>query len=118
MDPVFLVPETTVHGAGEGEAADLGSTPPESVLVTLGITRVVEQEALMVSVHGSADGTAWNTNALGWYPQKFYTGVSSSLIDLSTYPGVRFLRAQWKVQRWGRGDKTPRFTFYVFAESA
>ncbi|HXE13424.1 MAG TPA: hypothetical protein VN633_14965 [Bryobacteraceae bacterium] len=114
MDPVFLVPETTTHAGGEGAAAPLGDTPPASVMVTLGITHVIEQELLMVSVQGSVDGSNWT--ALTSFPQKFYTGVSSVWVDLSKHSDVRFLRAVWKAQRWGRGDKTPKFTFYVFAE--
>jgi hypothetical protein len=84
-------------------------------MITLGITHVVEQEVLMVSIQGSADGSNWMP-ALASFPQKFYTGVASVLLDLSKHPDVRFLRAVWKTQRWGRGDKTPAFTFYVFAE--
>jgi hypothetical protein len=116
MVPVFLVPESTTHSGGEGEPVPVGEIRPGSILVTLGITRVIEQEALLVSIHGSTDGVVWNGNALASYPQKFYTGVSSVLVDLSQHPGVRFIRAQWKAQRWGRGDKHPNFTFYVFAE--
>jgi hypothetical protein len=84
----------------------------------MGITHVVEQEYLLVSLHGSADGTAWEATPLATFPQKFYTGVSSILLDLSAHPEVSFLRAQWKVARWGRGDKTPSFRFYLFVESA
>ena len=114
MDPAFLVPETTTHTGGEGAIVPLGDTPHPSIIITLGITHVIEQELLMVSVQGSPDGSNWI--ALTSFPQKFYTGVSSILIDLSKHPDVRFLRVVWKAQRWGRGDKTPAFTFYVFAE--
>jgi hypothetical protein len=116
MDPVFLVPETTTHTGGEGAATPLGDALPASIMVTLGITHVIEQELLMVSVQGSPDGSNWTTPALASFPQKFYAGVSSVFVDLSKHPDIRFLRAVWKAQRWGRGDKTPTFTFYVFAE--
>lgn len=115
MNPAFLVPETTAHAGGEGAPVPLGDSPSSSVMVTLGITHVVEQETLMVSIQGSADGSNWS--ALASFPQKFYTGVASVLIDLSKHSDIRFLRAVWKTQRWGRGDKTPTFTFYVFAEA-
>lgn len=118
MAPVFLVPETTTHTGGEGAATALGDAPPASVMVTLGLTHVIEQEALTVSVQGSSDGSNWAAPALVSFPQKFYTGVSSVFIDLSKHSDIRFLRAVWKAQRWGRGDKTPTFTFYVFAEPA
>jgi hypothetical protein len=115
----FLVPETTVHTNGEGSAfalAALSDSPAGSVLITLGITKVVEQQALTISIHGSPDGAQWTAAPLAALPQKFYTGVSSLVLDLRKHPDVRYIRAQWKVARWGRGDKTPSFTFYVFAE--
>jgi hypothetical protein len=119
MLPAFVVSETTVQANGESAPVEIGrESRPNALLVTLGITHVVEQEALLVSLHGSPDGTAWNTPPLAIFPQKFYTGVSSIMVDLAGHPDVSFLRAQWKVARWGRGDKTPNFRFYVFAEPA
>lgn len=117
MPPAFLVSETTVHANGESAPVDIAREPrPATLLVTLGITHVVEQEALLVSLHGSPDGTAWDAPPLAVFSQKFYTGVSSIMLDLTGHPGVSFLRAQWKVSRWGRGDKTPSFRFYIFVE--
>lgn len=118
MIPAFLVPETITHAHGEGLAVDLNGARPDALLVTLGITHVIEQEGLLVSLYGSADGVTWDAAPLGVFPQKFYTGVSTIVLDLTAHPHVAFLRAQWKAVRWGRGDKTPSFTFYVFAESA
>jgi hypothetical protein len=115
----FLVPETTVHANGESSplvVTAVSDNPAASVLITLGITKVVEQEALTFSIHGSPDGTTWGAAPLAALPQKFYTGVSSVVLDLAKHPEARYIRAQWKVARWGRGDKTPSFTFYVFAE--
>lgn len=117
MLPAFLVSESTVQGNGESAPVEIGREPrPNTLLVTLGITHVVEQEALLVSLHGSPDGTAWDAPPLAIFPQKFYTGVSSLMLDLTAHPEVSFLRAQWKVARWGRGDKTPSFRFYLFVE--
>ena len=119
MLPAFLVSETTVHANGESAPVEIGrESRPAAVLVTLGITHVVEQEALLVSLHGASDGTAWAAQPLAIFPQKFYTGVSSILLDLAVHPEVSFLRAHWKVSRWGRGDKTPSFRFYLFVEPA
>jgi len=115
----FLVPETTVHTNGESSSlalAALSDGPVVSALITLGITKVVEQEALTLSIHGSPDGATWTTAPLAAFPQKFYTGVYSLVIDVGNHPDTRYIRAQWKVARWGRGDKTPSFTFYLFAE--
>lgn len=115
----FLVPETTIHTNGESSSlalSALSDNPAVSALITLGITKVVEQQALTISIHGSPDGAAWPAAALVAFPQKFYTGVYSLVLDLGKHPDTRYIRAQWKVVRWGRGDKTPSFTFYVFVE--
>src|SRR5579875_788871 len=114
MEPVFLVPEQTVHANGEAAAVEISGV--QSVLITFGITAAVEQQFLQLSVQGSIDGTEWAASPLLAFPQKFYPGVSSVLLDLQAHPAVRYLRAQWKTKRWGRGDQTPGFTFYVFAE--
>jgi hypothetical protein len=45
-------------------------------------------------------------------------GVTAMLVDLKAHPDTTHIRAHWKTVRWGRGDKTPSFTFYVFAEPA
>lgn len=116
MQPVFLVPEATVHANGEGAAAPLPSPRPDALLVTQGITSVIEQEYLAVTIDGSADGAAWAP--LTAFPQKFYPGVAAMMVDLKAHPEVAYIRAHWKVARWGRGDKIPCFRFYVFAEPA
>ena len=116
MRPAFLIPETTVHEDGQGPVIDLGLPIPASVLLTLGITQVVEQESLAVDIFSSADAESWSATPVLSIPQKFYAGVSSLLLNLSAHPEARFLRAQWKVNRWGRGGMTPLFGFYLFVE--
>ncbi len=116
MRPAFLIPETTVHENGQGLDIDLGLPVPASVLLTLGITQVVEQESLAVDIFSSADAESWSASPVLSIPQKFYVGVSSLLLNLSAHPEARFLRAQWKVNRWGRGGMTPFFGLYLFVE--
>jgi hypothetical protein len=116
MEPVFLVPETTVHANGEGAAIQLPSPKPDALMVTQGITAVIEQQYLTVTIDGSADGATWVP--LITFPQKFYVGVTAMLVDLKAHPDTTHIRAHWKAVRWGRGEKTPSFTFYVFAEPA
>lgn len=77
----------------------------------MNITRILEQQALDVSVFGSADGQAWEQKAVAAFPQKFYRGEHPLLLDLRQQPEVRFLRAHWEVNRWGRGPETPMFQF-------
>lgn len=114
MEPVFLVPEITVHANGEGAAIQLSSPKPDALMVTQGITAVIEQQFLTVAIDGSADGTTWTP--LITFPQKFYVGVTAMRVDLKAHPEITQIRAHWKAARWGRGNKTPSFTFYVFAE--
>jgi hypothetical protein len=111
MLPQFLIPETVVRKDGTGPTVPVDAP---SILLTLGINRIVEQESLDVSIWSSADGEAWTE--LAAFPQKFYCGTSSLLLDLKTHPDAKILQARWKMGRWGRGDLTPLFGFYVFAE--
>ena len=113
MLPSFLLPETTVREAGNGSELDLGDSRGRLVLLTLGITRIIEQESLDVSIWGSVDGQEWGPKPLVAFPQKFYTEESPLLLDLTGHPDVKFVRAHWEVARWGRGTETPMFEFGV-----
>jgi hypothetical protein len=53
MPPNFLSPESIVKGDGVGPKIDLGVTRGKLLVLTLGITRIIEQESLEVSVWGS-----------------------------------------------------------------
>jgi hypothetical protein len=116
MLPEFLIPETTVREAGSGLVASLGENVGGVLLLTLGITRIVEQESLDISIWGSEDGNQWGTKPLLSFPQKFYCGTYQTQINLSDHPEIKCLRARWQVNRWGRGNPTPLFTIYLFAE--
>ncbi len=94
----------------------LGANEGGVLALTLGITRIVEQESLDLSIWGSTDGVEWGTQPLIAFSQKFYCGTYELVLDLSERPDVKYLRAQWQVNRWGRGEATPLFDFYVFAK--
>ncbi|MGE5207558.1 MAG: hypothetical protein ACM3PW_18240 [Chlamydiota bacterium] len=114
MLDTFLVPEaTTVTAKGDGPAVDAGAATHRVFLLQLNITRILEQQALDVSVYGSADGAAWGQKSLIAFPQKFYRGEHPLLLDLTQQPEIRFLRAHWEVNRWGRGPETPMFQFQL-----
>ncbi len=115
MLPQFIVSETTVREAGSAAQIDLGQWQGETLVLTLGITRIIEQESIDVSIWGSADGSDWGTKPLLAFPQKFYCGTYQMLLDMTEQP-VRYLRAQWQVNRWGKGDPKPLFTVYLFAQ--
>jgi len=114
MWEAFLVPEKTMVSAkGEGPPLDVSGSDGRIFLLTLEITDIIEQESLDVSIFGSADGATWEAKPVAAFPQKFYRGDHPLLLDLSPQPEVRFLRAHWEVNRWGRGAETPMFEFHV-----
>jgi hypothetical protein len=116
MFDAFLVPEITVEAAGEGAAVPLNSAAGKAFVLTLAITKIVEQESLDVSIWGSADGQDWGAKPLLSFPQKFYQGVHQQVLDLGAQPDIRFLKVKWAVNRWGVGSTTPRFSFLVKAQ--
>jgi len=118
MLPIFILPESVHREDGVSPEIELGAARGKAVLVTLGITRIVEQQSLDVSIWGSPEKQNWGTKALAIFPQKFYCGTYTLLLDLSEHPDIQYLRAQWKMSRWGRGDPKPLFGFYLFAQEA
>ena len=114
MFEAFLVPEKTVVTAkGDGTAVDCSGAAGKTLLVTLNITRIVEQESLDVSIWSSTDGTTYSPKPVLAFPQKFYTGEHPLLMDVPA--DAKFLRAHWEVNRWGRGSEAPMFEFQVSA---
>jgi hypothetical protein len=109
MLDTFLIPEQTIEKNGEGAPLELGDEAGQNFLLTLRITRVIEQESLEVSVWGSEDGTTFATR-LAAFPQEFYTGIRQLPLDLTGQPSVRSIRAKWLVNRWGRGKAGATFT--------
>jgi hypothetical protein len=116
MLPYFLLPETTVREAGTGPEIDLGEQQGTTLVLTLGINRIIEQESIDCSIWGSEDGKDWGTRPLVCFPQKFYCGTYQILLDLSDHPNVRYIRAKWTVNRWGKGEPKPLFTVYLFVQ--
>ncbi len=114
MLDTFLVPEKTAVGAkGDGPAVDVSGAAGRVFLLTLEITRIIEQESLEVSIIGSADGATWGAKPVVSFPQKFYCGQTPLLLDLTAHSDVKFVKAHWEVARWGRGVETPMFEFGV-----
>jgi hypothetical protein len=111
---ITLVPaHTVVTAKGDGSAVDVSGATSRVFLVTLAITKIIEQESLDLSVYGSSDGTTWSAKSIAAFPQKFYCEESPLLLDLTAHPDVNFVRAHWEVARWGRGTETPMFEFSV-----
>jgi hypothetical protein len=118
MLPNFLVADSVRREDGMSDPVEIGPAAGRIVHLTLGITRIIEQESLDVSIWASKDGQDWGTKPVASFPQKFYCGTYSVLVDLADAPEARYLRIQWKMSRWGRGDPKPLFGFYVFAQES
>ncbi|HVN04048.1 MAG TPA: hypothetical protein VMT86_06490 [Bryobacteraceae bacterium] len=117
MLPSFLLPETTIREAGTGPEIDLGDSRGGLILLTLGITRIIEQESLDVSVWGSADNIEWGAKPMVSFPQKFYCGTYQIMLDLRAHPDVKYLRVKYQAHRWGKGEPKPLFDAYVFVQT-
>jgi hypothetical protein len=113
----FLIPKSLLEGNGASTALALGEAAGEILQVTLVIDTIVEQQSLEVHIQGSLDGETWLEKPLAAFPQKFYIGSSVLMCDLAAHPDLRFIRASWKANRWGRGVLKPRFGVYLFAEA-
>ena len=113
MIDTVLVPANTVTAKGDGPVVDVSGAANRVFLLTLEITKIIEQESLDVSIYGSADGTAWSPKPMVAFPQKFYCEEAPLLLDLTAHPEVKVVRAHWEVARWGRGTETPMFAFGV-----
>ena len=112
--PLFLLPENVSREDGAGADCALGVDCGKVLMLTLGITRTMEQESLEISVWGSKEGMDWKL--LQVFPQKFYCGTYSLVLDLTERSEIRYLRAAWKMNRWGQRDAAPLFGFYLTAE--
>lgn len=113
MDAVLVPAKTVASAKGDGPGVDVSGAASRVFLVTLAITKIIEQESLDLSILGSADGATWSAKSIAAFPQKFYCGESPLLLDLTTHPEVKFVRAHWEMARWGRGTETSMFEFGV-----
>jgi hypothetical protein len=114
----FLASDAVRREDGQTPSMPVEDAQGRLLLLTLGITQIIEQESIDISIHGSVDGETWIEKPLAMFPQKFYCGTYAILCDLSEHADVKFIRAQWKMSRWGRGEPKPLFGFYIFAEQS
>lgn len=105
-----LIPAgTRVEANGEGAKIEVSSSATRTFLCLLTIFDQIEQESVDVSIWGSEDGENWGTKPLLKLPQRFYRGTTKMILDLSLRHSVRFIRAKWEVNRWGRVAPLPMF---------
>ena len=105
-----LIPaESKLEANGDGQPVDISSSESRTFLCRLTISEQIEQESLDVSVWGSANGQDFGKKPLLKIPQQFYRGTTKMVLDVSLRPEVKFLRAKWELNRWGRVSPTPMF---------
>ena len=109
MTLALIPPNTKMEANADGDSFDVSTSSTRTFLCVLTVTDQMEQESLDVSIHGSADGTTWTPKPLLKLPQQFYRGHSKMVLDLSLRPEIKFIRARWEVNRWGRGAPLPMF---------
>ncbi|MGH9591542.1 MAG: hypothetical protein ACRD5L_00515, partial [Bryobacteraceae bacterium] len=103
---------------GAGPVIDLQNSSAKLLVFTLGITRSAEQQSVDIAVWGSEDREHWGEKPLATLPPKFYCGVYSMLVNLAFRPKVKYLRIQWRMRRWSRGEAGPLFGIYAFVEES
>jgi len=116
--PKYLVPPCIERGDGEGPAIELGALRGKLARITVGINDVLEQEGLAVSVWGSPNGIDWGVAPLLSLPRKSYCGDYHAFINLAKHPAARFLRAEWRMSRWGKRESGLMFGFYIAVDEA
>jgi len=105
-----LIPANTkMEANGDGESFDISSSATRTFLCILCVADQLEQESLDVSIYGSADRTTWTPKPLLKLPQQFYRGHTKMVFDLSLRQEIKFIRARWELNRWGRGAPRPMF---------
>src|SRR5579864_65046 len=105
-----LIPlDTRVEGNGEGEKVDVSASSTRTFFSVMIITDQIEQESIDVSIWGSADGVNWGSHPILKLPQRFYRGETRAVLELVLRPDVRFIRARWDLNRWGRVAPLPMF---------
>ena len=111
----FVPPDTRLTADGESAAHDLAHSTTRTFICTLGISAQIEQESVEISVWGSTNGEVWEEKPLLIFPQRFYKGETQQVLDLSHRPEIRFIRARWRLHRWGRGTPPSSFSLGLSA---
>src|SRR5260370_31587785 len=105
----LIPPNTRLEANGDGAAFDVLASATRTFLCRLIVSDQIEQESLDVSIWGSSDGQTWTKKPLLMLPQQFYCGTTKMVLDLSLRLEIKYLRAHWGLNRWGRVAPTPMF---------
>jgi len=105
-----LIPgNSTLEANGDGQSVDISNSETRTFFCRLTISEQLEQESLDISIWGSADGQDFGKKPVLKIPQQFYRGTTKMALDVSLRMEVKFLRAKWELNRWGRVSPTPMF---------
>jgi len=105
-----LIPfDTKVEENGHGEKVDISASSTRTFFCIMLITDQIEQESIDISIWGSADGENWGSHPILKLPQRFYRGETRAVLELILRPDVKFIRARWVLNRWGRVAPLPMF---------
>jgi hypothetical protein len=105
-----LIPANTILESNSvGQPIEISESESRTFFCVLTITEQIEQESLDVSIWGSPDGQEFGKLPLLKFPQQFYCGTTKMILDVTLRPEVKYLRARWDLNRWGRVSPTPRF---------
>lgn len=107
---ISLIPAgSKLESNADGQAVDVSVSGTRTFLCQLRVSEHIEQESLEVSIWGSGDGQDFGKKPLLKFPQQFYSGQTKMVLDISLHTEVKFLRAKWELNRWGRVAPTPMF---------
>ena len=109
MEFDLIPPDTLLHENGAGEPVDISAATTRTFLCTMYISDQIEQESLDIAIWSSADGQTWDTKPILKLPQRFYRGETRAVLELVFRPEVKYIRAQWELNRWGRVAPLPMF---------
>jgi len=113
-----LLEETLANEDGIGPVFQLSGQRGKLLILTLGVTRITEQDSVLISIWGSIDGKDWSLTPLVSFPLKYYCGLYSASLNLASHPDVRYLRVHWHVRRSkGRENYDPMCGFHVSANA-
>lgn len=107
---IWLIPAgSKLESNADGQAVDVCASASRTFLCQLQVSEHIEQESLEVSIWGSGDGQDFGRKPLLKFPQQFYSGQIKMVLDISLHTEVKFLRAKWELNRWGRVSPAPMF---------
>lgn len=109
MDFDLLPADLLVEENGDGEKVDISASATRTFFCAMVISDQIEQESIDVSIWGSPDGESWGTHPILKLPQRFYRGETRAVLELAMWPEVKFIRAKWELNRWGRVAPLPMF---------